>query len=130
RRYLHSFPTRRSSDLILQHRGPQEWQSLNKTFGEQPTNWTPKASGPPWPPCARNSEAVASQPFPMQWLNGKTARPPPCPHQTPCRLQSTSILPSLDRKSTRLNSSHVKISYAVFCLKKKMSVGSAVRLLK
>src|SRR5690606_41000423 len=25
----------------------------------------------------------------------------------------------LDRKSTRLNSSHVKISYAVFCLKKK-----------
>src|SRR5699024_11775339 len=26
---------------------------------------------------------------------------------------------SLDRKSTRLNSSHVSISYAVFCLKKK-----------
>src|SRR5690606_4656036 len=26
----------------------------------------------------------------------------------------------LDRKSTRLNSSHVKISYAVFCLKKKI----------
>src|SRR5690606_40504165 len=26
-----------------------------------------------------------------------------------------------DRKSTRLNSSHVKISYAVFCLKKKES---------
>src|SRR5690606_40116275 len=27
-----------------------------------------------------------------------------------------------DRKSTRLNSSHVKISYAVFCLKKKTSL--------
>src|SRR5690554_7313237 len=27
--------------------------------------------------------------------------------------------PLLDRKSTRLNSSHVRISYAVFCLKKK-----------
>src|SRR3989442_10912533 len=27
----------------------------------------------------------------------------------------------LDRKSTRLNSSHVRISYAVFCLKKKSS---------
>src|SRR5690606_40653797 len=27
-----------------------------------------------------------------------------------------------DRKSTRLNSSHVKISYAVFCLKKKKSI--------
>src|SRR5690606_10011798 len=30
-------------------------------------------------------------------------------------------LDALDRKSTRLNSSHVKISYAVFCLKKKRS---------
>src|SRR5690606_42072194 len=29
--------------------------------------------------------------------------------------------PAQDRKSTRLNSSHVKISYAVFCLKKKHS---------
>src|SRR5689334_24511321 len=28
-------------------------------------------------------------------------------------------LPQLDRKSTRLNSSHSSISYAVFCLKKK-----------
>src|SRR5690606_19048425 len=28
-------------------------------------------------------------------------------------------VPGQDRKSTRLNSSHVKISYAVFCLKKK-----------
>src|SRR5690606_40090496 len=29
-----------------------------------------------------------------------------------------------DRKSTRLNSSHVKISYAVFCLKKKIKEGT------
>src|SRR5690625_5808940 len=29
------------------------------------------------------------------------------------------IVSALDRKSTRLNSSHVAISYAVFCLKKK-----------
>src|SRR5690554_364082 len=28
-----------------------------------------------------------------------------------------------DRKSTRLNSSHVRISYAVFCLKKKKNIG-------
>src|SRR5690606_40950250 len=28
----------------------------------------------------------------------------------------------VDRKSTRLNSSHVKISYAVFCLKKKRKI--------
>src|SRR5699024_12803259 len=32
---------------------------------------------------------------------------------------ATSTLSSRDRKSTRLNSSHVSISYAVFCLKKK-----------
>src|SRR5699024_12166694 len=31
----------------------------------------------------------------------------------------TIFTPLLDRKSTRLNSSHVSISYAVFCLKKK-----------
>src|SRR5207249_11469355 len=30
-----------------------------------------------------------------------------------------NIFPGVDRKSTRLNSSHVSISYAVFCLKKK-----------
>src|SRR5437868_11794693 len=33
-----------------------------------------------------------------------------------------------DRKSTRLNSSHVSISYAVFCLKKKKSKAASVRL--
>src|SRR2546426_8560861 len=31
----------------------------------------------------------------------------------------TSVFTGLDRKSTRLNSSHLVISYAVFCLKKK-----------
>src|SRR3712207_8883874 len=30
-----------------------------------------------------------------------------------------TVIPVLDRKSTRLNSSHANISYAVFCLKKK-----------
>src|SRR5258707_6468943 len=38
-----------------------------------------------------------------------------CP---PC-LGITERLYRLDRKSTRLNSSHANISYAVFCLKKK-----------
>src|SRR5207249_5792762 len=38
-----------------------------------------------------------------------TGEPPPRP-----------TVPPRDRKSTRLNSSHVSISYAVFCLKKKM----------
>src|SRR5690606_39967328 len=35
------------------------------------------------------------------------------------RVLKDQIDQPLDRKSTRLNSSHVKISYAVFCLKKK-----------
>src|SRR5690606_41430759 len=34
----------------------------------------------------------------------------------------------LDRKSTRLNSSHVKISYAVFCLKKKKNTTKTTSL--
>src|SRR5690606_37279581 len=34
-----------------------------------------------------------------------------------------------DRKSTRLNSSHVKISYAVFCLKKKKTQNEIIHLL-
>src|SRR5687768_18623740 len=42
--------------------------------------------------------------------------PPARPHGNP--LSRTSVRPR-DRKSTRLNSSHGYISYAVFCLKKK-----------
>src|SRR5699024_11433138 len=37
----------------------------------------------------------------------------------PPHVGADIIAGSLDRKSTRLNSSHVSISYAVFCLKKK-----------
>src|SRR5437773_3735484 len=33
-----------------------------------------------------------------------------------------------DRKSTRLNSSHITISYAVFCLKKKKTTATVIRL--
>src|SRR5436305_13296436 len=40
------------------------------------------------------------------------------PEQLGLKLESTRG-PVEDRKSTRLNSSHVRISYAVFCLKKK-----------
>src|SRR5690349_24138066 len=35
----------------------------------------------------------------------------------------SSVRPVTDRKSIRLNSSHVEISYAVFCLKKKKEKG-------
>src|SRR5690554_7595363 len=39
-------------------------------------------------------------------------------HRPGGQVDEASIPPE-DRKSTRLNSSHVRISYAVFCLKKK-----------
>src|SRR2546429_7132198 len=45
---------------------------------------------------------------PLPWM--MVVSSPPCP---------AGRSPPLDRKSTRLNSSHGYISYAVFCLKKK-----------
>src|SRR5256885_11801097 len=47
-----------------------------------------------------------------------------------CELRERyDVLPQ-DRKSTRLNSSHLVISYAVFCLKKKNSNVSIVSVLR
>src|SRR5690606_42028057 len=54
---------------------------------------------------------------PVTDLQGATTE-----HRRVRRPRSVEVLPDRqprDRKSTRLNSSHVKISYAVFCLKKK-----------
>src|SRR5688572_32140308 len=73
---LHSFPTRRSSDLAR------------------------AASG-----CVRSAGKARATPL--------VARMAATTASAPSRL----IL--RDRKSTRLNSSHSQISYAVFCLKKK-----------
>src|SRR2546429_1514883 len=42
----------------------------------------------------------------------------------------TTRQPELDRKSTRLNSSHGYISYAVFCLKKKKKEADSVKNLQ
>src|SRR5436190_17509380 len=44
-----------------------------------------------------------------------------------CRFQHERALPE-DRKSTRLNSSHTVISYAVFCLKKKKEIDLPAKL--
>src|SRR3712207_8969405 len=48
----------------------------------------------------------------------RSANVGPCDYIRPPALSSSARSP-LDRKSTRLNSSHANISYAVFCLKKK-----------
>src|SRR5207249_11584863 len=64
-----------------------------------PRAWPPTRSSPP------------SAPIPRQI--GQEPRPPRPAPRTPSARRCR------DRKSTRLNSSHVSISYAVFCLKKK-----------
>src|SRR5690349_23328703 len=71
RRALHSFPTRRSSDLPLGARPVLDDERLAETLRQ------------------------------------------------PLTHQAREDVGRTDRKSTRLNSSHVEISYAVFCLKKK-----------
>src|SRR5438876_6604590 len=57
----------------------------------------------PSPPLPRGNEPV----------------PPRAPAARPASPPSPPSPQALDRKSTRLNSSHPSISYAVFCLKKK-----------
>src|SRR3712207_6978596 len=65
--------------------------------------------------------------FPYTTLFRSPASPPrPAPTSTPSSpprwrpyRATPTAAPTRDRKSTRLNSSHANISYAVFCLKKK-----------
>src|SRR5699024_11845741 len=81
-RDLHSFPTRRSSDLLLiyllNERKNISLEGLVKHLNAE-------------------GREVAMSTAEQLWMEGREE----------------------DRKSTRLNSSHVSISYAVFCLKKK-----------
>src|SRR5690554_7576816 len=44
------------------------------------------------------------------------------------KVQCLSLAGLRDRKSTRLNSSHVRISYAVFCLKKKKKIYTTIHM--
>src|SRR5256885_7866441 len=55
-------------------------------------------------------------------LRKATATYPPLPELADDLFQS--LYQPRDRKSTRLNSSHLVISYAVFCLKKKETLSS------
>src|SRR5258707_5444970 len=66
---------------------------------------------------AMNDESLASFGVPLANARG---RPPGSPDAI-CeeRGPSSHVQYATDRKSTRLNSSHANISYAVFCLKKK-----------
>src|SRR5271166_6998933 len=65
--------------------------------------------------------------FPYTTLfRSESATPDPGPNGPRAGASEISIR---DRKSTRLNSSHVAISYAVFCLKKKKEPAPASHLL-
>src|SRR5689334_24854550 len=55
-----------------------------------------------------------------RWFQAEVLRP----HE---REKRAHAAPERDRKSTRLNSSHSSISYAVFCLKKKKKYYSNTR---
>src|SRR5688572_32283904 len=62
-------------------------------------------------------------------VEGKLQRPATIPGvhwiQSPGLMRRLTVGFNADRKSTRLNSSHSQISYAVFCLKKKKTLLSA-----
>src|SRR5690606_41661181 len=93
--HLHSFPTRRSSDLL--------------SMGG--VSFPPPASGVFV--CWAHAEGYAALFHPIKSRDPQLLRIP---------------LGIRDRKSTRLNSSHVKISYAVFCLKKKIYASTPISL--
>src|SRR5439155_19496422 len=84
---LHSFPTRRSSDLST-----SQPPSLNGKLRRQ-----------------ESQQSAASSSYAVRAIEESVSG-----------TVSGRIL-YRDRKSTRLNSSHVAISYAVFCLKKKIT---------
>src|SRR5204862_7615909 len=81
--YLHSFPTRRSSDLGDRRIRFASWDGDRRR------------------------------------LLGRSLGRDDSPRSQNRQLGVRSPRGRRDRKSTRLNSSHVEISYAVFCLKKK-----------
>src|SRR5438552_13808812 len=57
--------------------------------------------------------------LPQFWLDLLADRDPDCSESHAYRHEHHLLVAARDRKSTRLNSSHQIISYAVFCLKKK-----------
>src|SRR5690625_5514511 len=99
-----------------------------------------------WPQSDGQSESIwgwgasALDPYPLRWHQAVSAWWHRCGTLGPYRLDTLAgredrALPGRrpaalaafrDRKSTRLNSSHVAISYAVFCLEKKNGLKSGI----
>src|SRR5690606_41877025 len=96
--YLHSFPTRRSSDLPAKI----EWAAtLAPTITGEIKGTSGFANSGQWLAISSQSKYKEEA---WKFLS--------------FMYSDETLQAYQDRKSTRLNSSHVKISYAVFCLKK------------
>src|SRR5207249_12080713 len=95
-RALHSFPTRRSSDLVVGQR------RIQRRIDREVTGLSQHDRVPVGRRlcCKVDADVAAGAGLVVH-------------HDDPFQRLGE------DRKSTRLNSSHVSISYAVFCLKKK-----------
>src|SRR5436309_10271707 len=78
----------------------------------------PTPQQPSAPPSFFSNDTATTE---IYTLSLHDALPTCTPRRTCCADAASTRGPACwsDRKSTRLNSSHVKISYAVFCLKKK-----------
>src|SRR5690606_41364955 len=97
-RHLHSFPTRRSSDLASKKDGSKtDLASFNLTERQREIIELVKQG--------KNNRQIAE----LLFISENTVK-----YHLKVIYNILNI--SQDRKSTRLNSSHVKISYAVFCL--------------
>src|SRR3712207_7404701 len=60
----------------------------------------------------------------LEHLGGGNHHSASSPREADGQVQRVGLRVGIDRKSTRLNSSHANISYAVFCLKKKKNQNS------
>src|SRR5207245_11266479 len=96
--HLHSFPTRRSSDLM-----PELF---------------PAVTVPPSRNAGRRRASASADVSARGCSSRATTTDSPFTPTTVIGTICSSNRPASDRKSTRLNSSHGSISYAVFCLKK------------
>src|SRR5207244_4547283 len=118
----HAAPTRRSSDLPL----VSEKVPLDTGSARVPDSPAVAVIMPPTPAVSRSSSAytpASGNDSSWRWASARprVGRSPPStslPGPYALLRASPRVL-ALDRKSTRLNSSHQIISYAVFCLKKK-----------
>src|SRR2546430_3759484 len=84
------------------------WYSDKALTLDFPPEWDVTVFRPPTPPPLTDAQISEA----LERPSGQS------PIRQICRGKSRPLV-IIDRKSTRLNSSHSQISYAVFCLKKK-----------